>query len=209
MTSRPHIEDAYALTVADLLAAHAAGAWSVPMTRPALPWSAGGSQRVVFKLRLEGLEGAVDLTYAAGAIGQEGYASDTIALEATQPHYGGVRWWLRCPVTGRRASKLYLFPGQQQFCHRTGLDPNPTYLSQRVSGMDKVYRRLWFLRRSIPGQGSILEGLKRPPRMHLKTYVRLLMRDAAIRRFPNNKLPALLRGPGISDLESRDDSHII
>jgi hypothetical protein len=195
--------------VTELLAARAAGKWNVKVKRPTLPWSVGGAQDVVFKLRLGSSEGVVDLTYAAGPLGQEGYAIDTIILEATRPHYGGMRWWFRCGITGKRASKLYLFPGQRQFCHRTGLDLHPTYLSQRVSGMDKVCRRLWSLRQSVPGQGSILEGLKRPPRMHLKTYVRLLMRDAEIRRSPDNTLPALLRRLGISDLESRGDSLII
>lgn len=133
----------------------------------------------------------------------------TITLNATRPHYGGVPWWFRCGVTGKRAHKLYLFPGQMRFCHRTGLDLNPIYLSQRVTGMDKVLRRLWSLRQSVPSQGSILEPLKRPPRMHLRTYVKLLRRDAAIWSSPNNPLPALLRRLGISELESRDDSHII
>lgn len=209
MTLHPHIEDAYVLGVTELLAAHAAGKWSVPTKRPSLPWAAGEEQEVVFRLRLGELSGAVDLTYAAGAIGQEGYATDTIALETTRPHYGGVRWWFRCGVTGKRASKLHLFPGQQRFCHRTGLDLNPTYLSQRVSGVEKVLRRLWFLRQSIPGQGSLREGLKRPPRMHLKTYVKLLGREAAIWNSPDNTLPALLRRFGFSKLESPDNSHII
>ena len=209
MTSRPHIEDAHVLCVTELLAAHAAGKWSVTAKRTSLPWSVVGSQEVVFKLGLGEAEGTVALTYAAGVLGQEGYATDTIALEATRPHYGGVRWWFRCGVTGKRASKLYLFPGQQRFCHRTGLDLTPTYLSQRVSGMQKVLRRLWFLRQSIPGQGSLREGLKRPPRMHLKTYLKLLRREAAIWNSPDNTLPALLRRLGFSKLESRDDSHII
>lgn len=209
MTSHPHIEDAFVLGVTELLAAHASGKWSVPAMRPSLPWSAGGCQEVVFKLRLGEVDGSVTLTYAAGPLGQEGYATDTIILEATRPHYGGVRWWFRCGISGKRASKLYLFPDHQRFCHRTGLGLNPTYLSQRVSGMDKVFRRLWSLRQSIPDQGSILELLKRPPRMHVKTYVRLLKREAAIWDSPDNTLPALLRELGLSKLESRDNSHII
>jgi hypothetical protein len=209
MTPHPSIEDAYILDITVLLAAHAVGAWSVPVRRPSLPWAAGGEQGVVFKLRLGETDGAVDLTYAAGTIGQEGYASDTITLEATRPHYGGVRWWFRCGVTGKRAHKLYLFPNQQRFCHRTGLDLKPTYLSQRVSGMDKVCRRLWSLRQSIPGQGSILEALHRPPRMHLRTYVRLLQRDAKIWSSADNKLSESLRRLRITGPESPDSSLMI
>lgn len=181
MTPHPHIEGAYVLRIADLLAAHAAGRWSVPLRKPPLPWPAGGAeQEATFKLSVYGTTGSVELTYAVGVSGQLEPASDSIALVATRPHYGGIRWWFRCGITGRRASKLYLFPEQPCFCHRTGFDLKPTYLSQRVSGMDKVCRRLWALRRSIPCQGSILEPLKRPPRMHLKTYLKLLQRDAAV-----------------------------
>lgn len=210
MKPHPHIEDAYVLCIADLLAAHASGAWSVPLRRPPLPWPAGGvEQEAIFKLNFEGARGKVELTYAAGMPGQLEPASDSIVLEATRPHYGGARWWFLCGVTGKRASKLYLFPPQRRFCHRTGFDLKPTYLSQRVSGLDKVCRRLWVLRRSLPCQGSILEPLKRPPRMHLKTYARLLQRDAEIRSSLGNKLPDLLRELGIPDLEGGGNSQII
>jgi hypothetical protein len=33
-----------------------------------------------------------------------------VQLETTRPHYGGVRWWFICPLSGRRARVLYL-PG--------------------------------------------------------------------------------------------------
>jgi hypothetical protein len=194
---RPHIEDAYLLSVSDLLAAHARGSWSVPLR---FPQPAGG-QEAVFTLRLGEAGGLVDLTYAAGHQGQLTPESDTIALEATRPNYGGIRWWFRCSITGKRASKLYLFPGQRRFCHRTGIDPNPTYLSQRVAGMDKVLRRMYALRQSIPGQsGSTLDTLKLPPGMHLKTYVKLLRRDAAIWNSRDNKLLALLNSLPQGDL---------
>ncbi len=200
MASHPCIEDAYVLRIADLLAAYAAGAWSVPLWQPPVPWRAGGREHgALFKLSLGETAGRVELTYAAGLPGQWGPASDSIKLEATRPHYGGVRWWFRCGITGRRASKLYLFPGQQRFCHRTGLGINPTYLSQRVSGVDKVLMRLWSLRQSISGQGTILEPLKRPPRMHLATYVKLLQRDAAIWNSPDNEALSFLRAWGMVD----------
>lgn len=56
----------------------------------------------------------------------------TIRLEATHPNYGGLRWWFRCPVTGRRASKLHLPPGARLFACRQahGL----TYRSCQESG---------------------------------------------------------------------------
>ncbi len=41
-----------------------------------------------------------------------------IPLETTRPHFGGVRWWGRCPC-GRRVRKLYLPPGAGRFACRT------------------------------------------------------------------------------------------
>lgn len=33
---------------------------------------------------------------------------ESVRLETTQPHWGGKRWWFRCPRCDRRVSKLYL-----------------------------------------------------------------------------------------------------
>jgi len=187
------MEDAYVLDLADLLAAHAAGRQSVSVRQPSFPWLTGGRQEVAFKLHFGEAEGVVELTYAADANGQEGYTTHAIALEALRPNYGGLRWWFRCGVTGRRASKLYLFQGETKFCHRAGIQPKPIYLCQRVKGVNKVCRRLHALRQTIPGQGSILEPLKRPRGMHFKTYAKLLQRDAAIWNSTDNRLLALLR----------------
>jgi hypothetical protein len=196
----PCVEDAYVLSVADLLAAHRRGARSVASN--ALQPAAG--QQVAFKLRLGATEGVVDLTYAVVVDGMLTRESDAVRLEATHPHYGGTRWWFRCRFTGRRASQLHLFPGQRRFCHRTGIEPNPTYLSQRVSGMDKIYRRLYALRQSLPGQGSILETLKRPRGMHLTTYLRLLQRDEDIWNSPQNRLLRYLRNCALDAQSSTD-----
>jgi hypothetical protein len=51
-----------------------------------------------------------------------------VTLTTTRPHYGGLRWWLVCPLAvngvrcNRRVGKLYLPPGGRYFgcrrCHR-------------------------------------------------------------------------------------------
>lgn len=41
-----------------------------------------------------------------------------IALIATKAHFGGVRLWFKCPLTGRKASKLYLPYGATVFASR-------------------------------------------------------------------------------------------
>jgi hypothetical protein len=50
-------------------------------------------------------------TSAARAAGAKVDRDYRIQLETARPHYGGLRWWFRCPVTERRARGLYL-PGE-------------------------------------------------------------------------------------------------
>jgi len=45
----------------------------------------------------------------------------TIPLAATTPNFGGRRWWMRCPETGKRARCLYLTPGRTEFASRQAL----------------------------------------------------------------------------------------
>lgn len=61
-----------------------------------------------------------------------------IQLRTTTPNYGGSRWWLVCPVTGKWTTKLYLPPGGSQWVSREG--GGLTYLSCRESGR---YRTLF------------------------------------------------------------------
>ena len=63
---------------------------------------------------LDGI-GWVRLAYR---VGTEGPAHDyRVALEASRPHFGGMRWWFRCPLPvngqpcGRRVKKLHLARG--------------------------------------------------------------------------------------------------
>jgi hypothetical protein len=41
-----------------------------------------------------------------------------IFLAATEPRFGGRRWWFKCPATGQRVGKLYLPPGERRFGSR-------------------------------------------------------------------------------------------
>lgn len=66
----------------------------------------------------------------------------TIRLVTTSPHLGGVRWWMVCPITNRRAASLYLFENMQRFCHRTAITPTPTYKSQRQTPLVRTSERL-------------------------------------------------------------------
>ena len=82
-----------------------------------------------------------------------------IPLETTQPRFGGLRWWGRCPlaVSGvaccRRVAKLYLPPGERFFgcrvCH--GL----TYHSAQTHD-----KRVDALRRNLELLDAIMENLQ-------------------------------------------------
>ncbi|MDQ2878985.1 MAG: hypothetical protein M3R41_07905, partial [Pseudomonadota bacterium] len=68
-------------------------------------WYADGvpARSVRFQLNLRAIENA-HLTVASETINQ------TIALVALPQHFGGLRWWFLCPVTGARARTLHLPP---------------------------------------------------------------------------------------------------
>ena len=66
---------------------------------------------------------------------------DWISLVSTVPHYGGRRWWFKCPHTGLRTTKLYLSPGANHFASRQAHDL--TYRSCQESGsFDRLCRRV-------------------------------------------------------------------
>jgi hypothetical protein len=52
-------------------------------------------------------------------------------LSATPVRFGGVRWWLHCPASGRPVSKLFLPPDGCRFCCRQVYDL--TYASRQNS----------------------------------------------------------------------------
>ena len=67
--------------------------------------------------------------------------SQYIWLTTTKPHYGGLRWWFRCPSRNIRVGKLYLPPGGCFFASRQahGL----TYTScQRSGARERFWRQM-------------------------------------------------------------------
>lgn len=47
---------------------------------------------------------------------------ESINLQKTKPHFGGVRWWLTCPICERRMGKLFLPPKGHYFACRKCCD---------------------------------------------------------------------------------------
>lgn len=96
-----------------------------------------------------------------------------IRLQATHPHYGGVRWWFTCPLIlngvacNRRVQKLYLPPGGNYFgcrhCHRL------SYAVRRASGNRVELARLKMKR----VRAKLDPDDRKPKGMRWKTYDRL------------------------------------
>jgi len=54
---------------------------------------------------------------------------------------------MRCPVSGRSARRLFLFAGDNSFRCRESIHPTPTYLSSRMSGLNRALEQINAMRR--------------------------------------------------------------
>ncbi|HXG27268.1 MAG TPA: hypothetical protein VNJ47_00265 [Nevskiales bacterium] len=118
--------------------------------------------------------------------------AQSIELVAVAPPFGGVRWYMRCPYTGRRALKLYLFNGIELFCCRDAIRPRPTYASQRVSGSDRIMAQRWAIRRKLDDPGDLFTILTKPKWMRWRTFERYEQHDNALAERENVHLLRLL-----------------
>ena len=102
-----------------------------------------------------------------------------VPLETTNPHFGGRRWWFRCPLLaengrrcGRRVQKLYLPPGADYFgcrhCYKLSYEGRN---SARFSALSRVRS----IRQRLGGSDSIVEPPPDQPKgMWWRTYSRLM-----------------------------------
>lgn len=106
----------------------------------------------------------------AGHVGARKPASQVIALTALQQHLGGLRWWLRCPVTGERARTLHLPSGGDRFASRKawGL----AYRVERLNRFDRPFERLFRAQRRLGNTQGLGTGLERPKRMWRRTFAK-------------------------------------
>lgn len=91
-----------------------------------------------------------------------------IALSCSRPNYGGQRWWLLCPVTNERVTKLHLPPGGGKFASREAWGLG--YKSQRVSRSDRTLQKLFKLQEKLGGELGWDQGLSKPKGMWRRTY---------------------------------------
>ena len=120
-----------------------------------------------------------DMRDPANAVVRLTYQADgrpavcVIPLEA-MPLRGGVRWWWRCPVSGRRAAKLFMFSGM--FVHREA--GHLAYQTWRDTPMRRSHRRQRKLCRKLGDDYTSFScGFPTRPRgMHQRTYLALVGR---------------------------------
>jgi hypothetical protein len=113
--------------------------------------------------------------------GEHNPKKQTIMLIATPQHFGGRRWWLRCPVTGERVRTLQLPPNGDHFASRDawGL----AYRVERLNRFDRPFEKMFRLQRKLGGLQGLAAGAERPKGMWGRTYAwhiaRLERHDAA------------------------------
>ncbi|MFC5741196.1 hypothetical protein [Dyella tabacisoli] len=149
--------------------------------RGSLTWSSGAS--VSFTVTLQGDIGTLTLFYTAPDrdTGERKNVACAIPLSSLPLHYGGYRWYMHCPRTGRRAQILHKWNGLTQFCHRSTVHPKPTYASQRISGSDRIMAQRWAIRRKLGDTSSDLFGEPcKPKRMRWRTFEHYANRDAEL-----------------------------
>lgn len=93
-----------------------------------------------------------------------------VPLTLTSLPNGGVRWWLSCPHTGRRATKLYMPPGSTMFAsrHAWGLG----YQSQREARHMRPFERLHRIQRRLRQRPWAEMPIYRPKGMWRRTFER-------------------------------------
>lgn len=166
---RPVVEDGLALDFGFLrrLGGSAGTLW----------WSRGGDRIASIGWRLDLAAEGLTLNYTvdAGRRPVEQY----IHLITTRPHFGGIRYWMICPVTRKRCAKLYSYPGHNYFTSREAL--GLAYRSQREDRMDRALRRGQKVLVDLGGTGDMDEAhyLRKPKWMRWPTFERKIAKVQA------------------------------
>lgn len=178
---RPHIEAALRLKLADLFRHRAlqpngttSGSWV---------WTRDDKRiaTIDYTSTLGETDGELRLSYTWTHNDEPKDVTCTILVSSLKLNYGGRRWYLHCPYTGRRALILYKFGSVEQFCHRTAIRPLPTYHCQRESGTSRIFAQRWALRRKLGDEFSdLMSEPYKPKWMRWRTFERYVARDAEL-----------------------------
>jgi hypothetical protein len=111
----------------------------------------------------EGDRGRFDLSYRLGS--ERRPIECSVRLATSRPHFGGIRWWFVCPLSGRWVRKLHLCAGCDYFASRKAL--GLTYQVCREGIGPRAQRKAAKLWRRLGPEGE------RPKGMHWQTYQRI------------------------------------
>jgi hypothetical protein len=104
----------------------------------------------------------------------------SIDLVALPRHFGGQQWYFRCPMTGRRASVLWMPPGANCFASRRAWGSQFAYASQFETPNYRAHLRAHKIHCRLSGEDhSPIYQVLPPPKpryMHRITYDKLLKR---------------------------------
>jgi hypothetical protein len=92
----------------------------------------------------------------------------TIALTALPQHFGGRRWWMLCPVTGKRARTLHLMPNGDIFASRGAM--GLAYRVERLGRFDRPFEKRVRAQRRLGGAQALGRAVKRPKGMWNRTF---------------------------------------
>ena len=177
----PHIESALRLRLADLFKR---GALHVGCTTlGSWQWSRDGERiaSIGYSATLGESDGELRLSYRDGKGSDARDVECVVRLSSVPLNYGGRRWYMHCPLTGRRALVLYKWHSIDRFCAREAIRPRPTYASQRTSGASRIIEQRWAIRRKLGDNFSDLFGEPiKPKGMRRRTFERYCARDAQL-----------------------------
>jgi hypothetical protein len=136
------VEECRTISIGSLVHERGLGAHVSMRLKQAWPTGPEGCQTASVDIELEtGAErGLMRLDYHAFVGGESaGQMVEVVRLQASFPHWGGLRWWFECPECGRRVTKLHLPPNGDPF--RCRLCHDLTYESSRRHNAPGVNRR--------------------------------------------------------------------
>lgn len=197
---RPIVEDALALDLAVLLRKKLISTGSTVAS--SLHWrntrTGAETASIGYRCTMTAEAGIFSAEYTVTRFGERTQVSLSIGLVSTPQPFGGRRWWWICPVTGRRATKLFKPSGGDRFASRYAW--RLAYRSQRETPFDRACSRAWGLRDRLGITDGIGDWLFKPKGMHQARWARELARieaadtivDAQLASFVE-RLPAIYR----------------
>ena len=114
----------------------------------------------------------LELIYANTRQGTREDKRQSVQLVHTVPNYGGKRWWMLCPISGRRVGKLYLPPGGDVFASRQAWRLG--YQCQRDAARDRPFERLFWLQKKLGCTQGWEQPIFKPKGMWQRTWQRHL-----------------------------------